>query len=248
MASKILGRYPENADLKYERSIGSFDPSLLTYFLEGDQEKTERRKELGKSLTLTYSYTDAYNLHMHSKIWWSIYVYMICIHLHMIIVAYEWIMSTSWWWSVALHVTNVTHYIYIHMHIFFFFFIIIIHIDLNFCVKMEWMITIYIFLIICILYRKSILRGSRSQWQIKFATRGLHDIRWNIWGGTGQGVQHVLQGAKHGWSERNAGHWRSLSSRSITTSTSFYHVFGKFNFLLLSGQIFLFLPPSLVNM
>lgn len=54
MASKILGKYPINPDLIHERSIGSFDPKLLTYFLEGDQEKTERRKELGKFYIYIY--------------------------------------------------------------------------------------------------------------------------------------------------------------------------------------------------
>jgi hypothetical protein len=48
MSCKILGRYPVNPDLLMERSKSSFPPNLLTYFLEGDEEKTKSRKELGE--------------------------------------------------------------------------------------------------------------------------------------------------------------------------------------------------------
>jgi hypothetical protein len=47
MAS-ILGRYKVNPELIKERSKSSFDVQKLTYFFEGSQEKTRRRKELGK--------------------------------------------------------------------------------------------------------------------------------------------------------------------------------------------------------
>ena len=56
---KILNVYPVNHDLLKERSKASFDPRELTYFLEGDKEKTIRRKELGKiSTSLTVSLYD----------------------------------------------------------------------------------------------------------------------------------------------------------------------------------------------
>ena len=43
-----MGIYPENPELRLEREKASFPLHLLTYFLEGDQEKTEKRKELEK--------------------------------------------------------------------------------------------------------------------------------------------------------------------------------------------------------
>src|SRR5688572_2571589 len=49
MTSKILGVYPVNPDLAKERAQASFPVSQLTFFLEGDEEKTKRRKELGKT-------------------------------------------------------------------------------------------------------------------------------------------------------------------------------------------------------
>ena len=48
MTSKILGSYPVNPDLVMERSKASFPPNLLTYFLEGDEQKTLNRKQLGE--------------------------------------------------------------------------------------------------------------------------------------------------------------------------------------------------------
>lgn len=50
MTCRILGRYPVNPDMLLERSKGSFRPDILTHFLEGDEEKTKNRKELGKLL------------------------------------------------------------------------------------------------------------------------------------------------------------------------------------------------------
>lgn len=49
MAGKFLGVYPINCDLQKERASASFPVNELTYFLEGDAEKTIRRKELGES-------------------------------------------------------------------------------------------------------------------------------------------------------------------------------------------------------
>ncbi|XP_053214891.1 peroxisomal acyl-coenzyme A oxidase 1-like [Panonychus citri] len=46
--TSILGQYPINPLLTDERSKSSFNIEKLTYFLEGDQEKTLRRRELEK--------------------------------------------------------------------------------------------------------------------------------------------------------------------------------------------------------
>ncbi|KAI1305184.1 Peroxisomal acyl-coenzyme A oxidase 1 [Halotydeus destructor] len=48
MSSKILGKYPENAELIRERLKCSFSVIQLTNYIEGDPEKTQRRRELEK--------------------------------------------------------------------------------------------------------------------------------------------------------------------------------------------------------
>lgn len=48
MAERLLGRYPVNVDLERERNKCSFPIKELTHFIEGDPEKTTRRKELGE--------------------------------------------------------------------------------------------------------------------------------------------------------------------------------------------------------
>lgn len=47
MGSKILGVYPVNPELVRERKQASFPVDELTNFIEGDPEKTQRRRELG---------------------------------------------------------------------------------------------------------------------------------------------------------------------------------------------------------
>ena len=46
--TSILGSYDINPILVKERNKSTFDIQKLTYFFEGSQEKTKKRKELGK--------------------------------------------------------------------------------------------------------------------------------------------------------------------------------------------------------
>lgn len=48
MAQRLLGVFPENPDLRAERNRASFPLNCLTFFLEGDESKTKKRKELGE--------------------------------------------------------------------------------------------------------------------------------------------------------------------------------------------------------
>lgn len=45
-----------NADLTSERKKSTFDPLELTHFLDGGEEKTKERRDLGMHLILMYHY------------------------------------------------------------------------------------------------------------------------------------------------------------------------------------------------
>lgn len=46
----ILGKYPENELIREERDKATFPVRELTYHIEGSEDKSLKRKELGKSL------------------------------------------------------------------------------------------------------------------------------------------------------------------------------------------------------